>query len=494
MSKARAVLRRPLVATPVLGVATALAMMIPSACASSSPKQRPASSGLVAAVWMSPVGSDSGANCRRFAVAVANPDPSGVSLCASFQKTYALAQLGDVVGMDSAHGAYGASGDSLIVDNGAYHWVSSSAYITWQPESGRVQVGSGGTATSAPTRFVLAGARHVHFKNVDFSEWYFGDNDGSWNSAAQVTQDVWMENTTTGVLNFHSLVRFKMTGGTVGRGLGCGSGPPWAACAAALAAGGGRWVTLCSDCENQIVTRYGDTLGNKDVLFDGVAFHDVSSWTGAGSQHTACLKVQATDGFTLRNSKFWNCDSQTLMLTYDTTQTGTAWPVNNVNVLIENNWFNRPSNASATVACACTTLDVGGAPVPFLNGAAIYNWVLRNNTIAGQLHWGNNSSAPRVATPSRNIQIVGNLIEKENCTGSVDSETAPDHVLHTRNLYATSKCGGRDNRSLKTFAVRNAPYPDETGFDFMPEIPLRGLVKGKQYGARPCAYPCQPDQ
>ena len=49
-------------------------------------------------------GNDSGANCKRFGTAVGSPDPSGASVCKTFDRAYHLAAAGDVVQI--ASGSY----------------------------------------------------------------------------------------------------------------------------------------------------------------------------------------------------------------------------------------------------------------------------------------------------------------------------------------------------------------------------------------------------
>lgn len=50
-----------------------------------------------AKVFVATNGSDSGANCKRFPAALANPDPGGASLCRTFDAAYRLASPGDTV-------------------------------------------------------------------------------------------------------------------------------------------------------------------------------------------------------------------------------------------------------------------------------------------------------------------------------------------------------------------------------------------------------------
>ncbi|HET9721634.1 MAG TPA: choice-of-anchor Q domain-containing protein, partial [Candidatus Saccharimonadales bacterium] len=59
--------------------------------------------GSTANVFVSPNGSDTGANCKRFATAQTNPDSGGTSLCASFQKAYDIAAPSDIIEVETGN-------------------------------------------------------------------------------------------------------------------------------------------------------------------------------------------------------------------------------------------------------------------------------------------------------------------------------------------------------------------------------------------------------
>jgi hypothetical protein len=65
------------------------------------------SAGLISAgnMFVAPNGSDAGRNCRRFTGLVSNPDPSGLSVCQSFDRAYHLGFAGDTI--EVAAGGYG---------------------------------------------------------------------------------------------------------------------------------------------------------------------------------------------------------------------------------------------------------------------------------------------------------------------------------------------------------------------------------------------------
>jgi hypothetical protein len=77
----------------------------------------------IANVFVAPNGSDSGSNCMRFSPAVMDPDPSGASLCATFDKAYQLASPGDLVEIEAGTFPYQEiqSAKSGITSEIAYH-------------------------------------------------------------------------------------------------------------------------------------------------------------------------------------------------------------------------------------------------------------------------------------------------------------------------------------------------------------------------------------
>jgi hypothetical protein len=76
------------------------------------------------------------------------------------------------------------------------------------------------------------------------------------------------------------------------------------------------------------------TASPKNILFDGVAFHDFTLSPGS-SAHVECLQVWAADGLTIRNSTFSNCEVFDIFL--QKLPAGAAPTPSNI--LIENTFF-----------------------------------------------------------------------------------------------------------------------------------------------------------
>ena len=76
----------------------------------------------------------------------------------------------------------------------------------------------------------------------------------------------------------------------------------------------------------------GSSTPPRNVLFDGVSFHDMLRAPGS-SYHVDCLHVMAVDGLIVRRSRFWNCEAFDILFTVF----GDAGSPHNV--LLENNFF-----------------------------------------------------------------------------------------------------------------------------------------------------------
>jgi hypothetical protein len=107
-------------------------------------------------IFVSPNGSDTGANCQRFATATTNPDSGGTSLCASFNKAYQLATPADIIIFEA--GTYPAQTIMPDVANGK----PGSSPVTFKANgnvtfNGSVNFGLDGSVT-APSYVTFDGA------------------------------------------------------------------------------------------------------------------------------------------------------------------------------------------------------------------------------------------------------------------------------------------------------------------------------------------------
>jgi hypothetical protein len=135
---------------------------------------------------------------------------------------------------------------------------------------------------------------------------------------------------------------------------------------------------------SQIKAAEGSRTPPRNVVFDGVSFHDMLRAPGS-SDHVDCLHVMAVDGLIVRRSRFWNCEAFDILFTVF----GDAGPPRNV--LLENNFFQCCHSGYYAV-------QLGGG-----HGERWSDFELRNNTADSSL---NVNVASEVTGP---IRIIGNL-------------------------------------------------------------------------------------
>lgn len=135
---------------------------------------------------------------------------------------------------------------------------------------------------------------------------------------------------------------------------------------------------------SQIKAAEGSSTAPRNILFDGVSFHDMLRAPGS-SDHVDCLHVMAVDGLIVRRSRFWNCEAFDVLFTVF----GDAGPPHHV--LLENNFFQCCHSGYYAV-------QLGGG-----HGERWSDFELRNNTADSSL---NVNEASEV---TGSIRIVGNL-------------------------------------------------------------------------------------
>ena len=157
-----------------------------------------------------------------------------------------------------------------------------------------------------------------------------------------------------------------------------------------------------------------------NILIDGVAFHDVSQTDG--HTHVECLLVTSVVGLVIRNSRFWNCEFEDVLIKHYAP--GGALPP--TNVLIENNWF------GATTPSGFYSLAFGAAEGEgFRNVLVRYNSLLQDMSIAGAFF--------------SDFNVIGNLgpMEQWNCTPG---------VVFDHNVWSAARCSATDRRGSPNFA------------------------------------------
>jgi hypothetical protein len=98
------------------------------------------------------------------------------------------------------------------------------------------------------------------------------------------------------------------------------------------------------------------------ILMDQVYMHDFTN--PDDSVHMECLTVQAANNFVLRNSRFYHCEDFNILFKHRVPV------VRSMNILIENNWFDKPW-PDGTSAIQFSEPDSGGT---------YENLILRNNS------------------------------------------------------------------------------------------------------------------
>jgi hypothetical protein len=155
------------------------------------------------------------------------------------------------------------------------------------------------------------------------------------------------------------------------------------------------------------------------ILIDGVAFHDIVQTDG--HTHVECLDISSVDGLIIRNSKFWNCEFEDVLIKHYAPG-GALAPTN---ILIENNWF------AATTPTGYHALAFGAADGEgFRNVTVRYNSLLQDISIAGAFF--------------SNFNVIGNVAPMQpwNCTKGVTF----DH-----NVWSAARCSATDRRAAPRF-------------------------------------------
>ncbi len=188
----------------------------------------------------------------------------------------------------------------------------------------------------------------------------------------------------------------------------------------------------CGVCpyHSQLQAGAGDNRPPRNILFDGVYFHD---WQAAGSEHTECLQIGAGDGITIRNSVFKNCATAnggrgaTANLHISWFGSG---PVTR-NILVENNFFYRSGNTYAIQSGDYANLDFR------------YNSIVGPILIGGG--WGD-------GTP---VELVGNIMGFGYCQAPRTGGGPVAPFVYSYNVLQGGKCHATDQNAPGGFVDRN---------------------------------------
>lgn len=163
------------------------------------------------------------------------------------------------------------------------------------------------------------------------------------------------------------------------------------------------------DFHPMITSADGDPNPPRDILVDGVLFHD---WTRSNdSVHTECLQVGGGDGIVVRNSRFRNCDVMDLHVTHF----GAA-PMTR-NVTIENNFFSA----------------AGDGGFYAIQANAFENLLVRNNSLAQALKIFTGAGQG----PNVNVRVFANV-------GPNESWGCERGVSYRHNVWDGARCHATD--------------------------------------------------
>ena len=170
----------------------------------------------------------------------------------------------------------------------------------------------------------------------------------------------------------------------------------------------------CPGCDSHSHLQNSGSTPPRNILFDGVYFHD---WQSQAGEHVECLQILGGDGITIRNSIFKNCGTGNggLGATADLHLQAYGSPVLK-NVLLENNFFYPSGNPYV------------------IQGEDFDNFDLRYNSLSGPILLYNGPSA------GSGMDFVGNVLTASPCN-------AQDNALPISwryNVIQGGSCGPSD--------------------------------------------------
>jgi hypothetical protein len=185
-----------------------------------------------------------------------------------------------------------------------------------------------------------------------------------------------------------------------------------------------------TDYDPQISEDPGSRIAPRNILIDGVSFHDW--WRPPNTDyHTECLQIGAGVNVTVRNSRFWNCATHDIFIR--------SWGDINGGVhelrswTIENNFFAK-------------TLD-GFYAIQFVNDLGFSNadFLLRNNSFLQGIF---------IEEATTTVTVDSNIFSEQatfGCTGDV----------YRYNIYeslqgSTQPCGATDKVATVQYVNRDA--------------------------------------
>lgn len=291
--------------------------------------------------------------------------------CRTFNRAYRVAAAGAVV--EVAGGSYG--GEGMSPDS----TKTSTADVVFRPAVG---------AAVSVTGEINVNAAHLELRDMSVHQLNFPAGADDVTLRNVVTHGLWMQGPSN----------ISMIGGEL----------------------------TCGFCGYHSHLQNAGSTPPRNILFDGVDFHD---WHSVSGEHVECLQILGGDGITIRNSVFRNCGTGNggLGATADLHLQTYGSPAPR-NILLENNFF-----------------YPGGNMYP-IQGEDFHNFDLRYNSIAGPILIYN------TAAPGTDMDFVGNVLRASSCT----AQGSGVPINWRYNVIQGGSCGPTDRNAASGFVSGSA--------------------------------------
>ncbi len=328
-------------------------------------------------VWVSTTGSDS--TCVR---------GDSTRPCASFDRAYALAQLGDIVEVSAGNYA-----PQIILSKSDKNTNGDLADVVFLPASGAnvaVATLNIGSDTSSSN-----GAKHITVKNI--RDHNSNGPDCFW-EIQNGANDVTISGADTCNVQIFGSSQITIENSDLGP---------------CVVGNGSDAIDGCSNSK----------IGNSsNVTFRGNTIHDIVS-RNTVTNHIECMFIVSGSGINIQQNKFYGCGVYDIFIQrYDGGEIS--------NLLIENNWFAQSREGEYPNFGPYWDLAIGFSP----RARAFTNVTVRNNSFHPRATisidddgWGGAYS---------NFKVTGNIVYKENWS-------CGNGVTYAYNVYTGSTgCGG----------------------------------------------------